>query len=252
MVQSGHALIQINQTFEDYSSLKKLLNHYRRIQENIVEFSQTCTDTALDIQDKAGETINAMTANKVLEVWQKSDQVATDGGETGWLIWSDSTGLKTLATFTLDGTNTTTHAIIVAPCTTARNIEAFEMDALLATDEVLVGNNAGTEIFGAIKAATFQLLKTKTIARVSARTFIGRVKISLNIVTALVTVVATFTPVGKALTTTKTFLIKTESQKQWEPCIEVEPGTSITWTIKDDNVAHPVATIEVAIVEAWN
>jgi len=252
MVQVGHQITQINKKFEDYSSLKKLLSHYNHVKEDIREFSRTTTDAAASLEENSAETIDAMAANKVLEVWQKTDQVATDGGLTGTVIWSDATGLKTSATYTLNAVNTTTHAIIVAPSATARNIESFELDDTLCADEVIIGNNAGTEIFGVIKVAQFQMLKTKIITTIARRTFIGRVKIALSLVTALVSIVATFTPVGKSLSTTKTFLIKTETQKIWEPCIELEPGTVVSWTIEDDNAAHPVATFEVVYVEAWN
>lgn len=249
MTQSGYVTKTSNR-WENYESLKKHLQNYTNMNEFKREFAQTCADAAAAIEEVSGETINAMAASKALRVSSKTDQVGTDGAATGTVTWQDVNGTKTDATFTLNAVDTTTEVVTVAAVTTARFIESFALDAINCADEVLLSNAGVTEIFGVIKVGYHQMLKSGYMAAPSRRTFLASFRCQLSLVTALVSVVCTYTPLGETLSTTKTFLTKV-TDKVWEPCIEVEPGSKITWTIEDDNAAHPVANCEFVYIEAW-
>jgi hypothetical protein len=259
MVQSGHSLKLTNRRYESYESLKKNISGYNTINEFVREFAQTCTNATVDVENPSGENIHDIEdANKVLEVWQKSDQKATDGTCTGIVEWQSSTGVVTSATWTFGGVgvNTTTHVALVAAVTTARFLRSFVCTNILCADEIVIGNAAGTEIFGVIPVGYHQCLKSGFRARyisatVECRSFLAKIKCHLNIVTAVVTIVITFTPKGYTLSTTKTFTTNS-IEKSWEPCLEVAEGSDIHITIIDDNAAHPVATLELTYVEAYN
>ena len=250
MTQSGYALKINNKKWEDYSSLKKVISHLTYVREHKREFAQTCADAAANLENVSGETLAAMSASKTLNIWQKTDQVGTDGAATGAITWATVAGVKTDATFTLNAAHTTTHVAAVAAVTTARHIESFTLDSINCADEVLLGNAAGNEIFAVIPVGYHQCLKSRFMATASRRSFIGRIRVHLSLETALVTLVCTFTPLGESLSTTKTFLTKT-TDAVWEPCLELEPGTEVSWTIEDDNAAHPVATIDLTYLESW-
>lgn len=252
MTQTGSVLKRINQRFESLESLKKFLGaQYNTIKEYRSEFNQITTNSAVSLEEVSGETLTAMSASKALNVWQKTDQVGTDADATGTVEWMDATGVVTEATFALDHSDTTTHAALVDAVTTARHIRSFELDDLNCADEVLLGNVAGNEIFGVIKVGYHQCLKSKFMGRLNARTFIGEMRLTLSAVTAAVTLVCTFTPVGKSLSTTKQWTT-VALENNWAPCIEIEPATEVSWTIADDNVAHPTATFEIAYIEGYN
>lgn len=251
MTQSGFALKINKAKFEDYSSLKHNLASFNNVREHKRHFSQTCTNSAVNIEELSGETLAAMSASKTLNVWQKTDQVGTDGAATGKITWATLAGLKTDATFTLNAVDTTTHVAAVAAVTTARHIESFSLDSINCADEVLLGNVAGDEIFAVIKVGYHDCLKSRFMAGYGRKSFIGRIKVHLNIVTAVVTLVCTFTPYGQTQSTTKTFTTNS-IEKTWEPALELASGTEVSWTIIDDNAAHPVATIDFDYVEAWN
>lgn len=251
MTQNGYAIQQLNQKYEDYSSLKKLLSHFNNRIEYRREVPQTTADAAAALEEVSGETIDAMAASKVLNVGQKTDQVGTDGGETGKITWADILGNKTDATFTMSAVDSSTRVAVVAPVTTARFIESFSIDNLDAADEILLSNAAGSEIFAVIKVGQHQCIKSGFLAGLGRRSFIGRVKVHLSVVTAVVTLVATYYPLGSVQAVTKSFLTNS-IDLTWEPCIELEPATKVTWTIEDDNAAHPVATVDIDYIEAWN
>jgi hypothetical protein len=252
MTQSGYAVKLDNKQWEDYESLKKNMgSYYDNIREYKREIPQTCADAAANIEEVSGETLAAMSDETVI-VYQKTDQVGTDGGATGTVTWATDAGVKTDATFTLDGTDTTTAvALVAATGAAADHIESFALDSINCADEVILGNSGKTEVYAVIKTGQFQCLKSKFMAGYGRRTFIGKLHVGLNLTTALVTLVCTFTPVGETLSTTKTFYLKSEP-KTWEPVLEVAAGTEISWTIEDDNAAHPVANVELTYLEAWN
>ncbi len=255
MTQLGHAL-DIQRRWEDVASLKAYLwgrVKVGTIKELVRELAQTTTAAAVELEEPSGETIHDIEdANKALEVWQKTDQAGTDKDAVGTVEWQSSTGVITEATFALDHTNTTTHVPLVDAVTTARFLRSFKLTALNCADEVLIGNVAGSEIFGAIKVGYHHMLKTGLRAAPSRRTFFGGLHMELSLKTAAVTVVVTFTPAGETLTTTKNFKINTgDSVADWDDWMEVEPGSDVHWTVIDDNVAHPVATVRVTYVEGY-
>jgi len=250
MTQSGFALKINNKKWEDYASLKKTISRLTYVREHRREFAQTTANAAASLENVSGETLAAMAASKTLNVWQKTDQVGTDGAETGKITWATVAGVKTDAIFTLNAVNTTTHVAAVAAVTTARYIESFEIDNLNCADEVLLGNVAGTEVFAVIPVGYHQCLKSGFMATAAHRSFIGRVQLHLSLETALVTLVCTFTPLGATQSTTKTFQ-STSAFNTWEPCLELKPGTEVSWTIEDNNAAHPVANVDLIYVEAW-
>jgi hypothetical protein len=250
MTQSGYALAISNSKWEDYASLHKDMKGYVNRVEYKREFAQVTTNGAVAIEEVSGETIAAMSASKVLEVWQKTDQVGTDGAAVGIVEWQTLAGLVTSATFALDGTATTTHAALVAAVTTGRHVRRFELTAINCADEVLIGNAAGTEVFGVIKVGYHQCLKSGFMGGLSRRSFIGKIKVHLSAVTAVVTLVCTYTPIGQTLSTTKTF-ITNSIEKTWEPALEIAAASAVSWTIIDDNAAHPTATMEFTYLEAY-
>lgn len=125
------------------------------------------------------------------------------------------------------------------------------MDDMEATDEILVSNVAGDELYAVIKAASHQLLKSKFMAAKDRRAFLARIKLHLSIVTSVVTLAVTYTPKGETLPVIKNFR-SNSIEKTWEPLVELEEATEVSMTIIDDNEAHPVATVELTYVEAYN
>lgn len=252
MTQSGSARTVFNSTVENYESLKKYAKFAgNNRKEYIRNIQQVTTASAVNLEEVSGETIAAMSANKTLNVWQKTDNVGTDGGATGTVEWMSATGVLTSATFTLDASDTTTHAALVSAVTTARHIRSFEMDSMDATDEVLLGNVAGDEIFAVIKAGHHQCLKSKFMGALSRRTFIGRIRATLSLLTANCVLVMTYTPLNETLPVTKRFELKPHLQNVFEPCIEIAAASEVSFTIIDDDVAHPTADVEITYLEVW-
>lgn len=252
MVQSG-SVLEVARSYESYERLKAVLSRYTNIKEFIREFNQTTTNSAIALEEINSNTLTAMSASKALNVWEKTGHTAANIDLTGTVVWQDATGLETTATFTLDHSNTTTHVALVAAVATARYIRSFKLNtATISTHDLLLGNVAGDEIFAVIKTGNHECLKSGFMAAPSKRSFLGRVKLDASLTTAVLTLAITFTPKGKTLSVTKE--IKTNTTKGpivWEPCIELEPGTTCTATIIDDNAAHPVAGVEFTYVEAW-
>jgi hypothetical protein len=254
MTQVGHAL-EITRTRDALGWIKDIIPATNSSKlphgyvEHIREIPQVTTNTAATIEEVSGETIAAMSANKVLNASQKTDQVGTDGKATGVVKWQTSTGALTTATFTLNGSNTTTHVAMVAAVTTAQYIRSMSLDDLDCADEILLSNVDEDEIYGVIKLGYHQLLKSGLRAVPTYRTWIKSLKLDLSVVTAAVTIVCTFTPAGESLSVTKNFASK-EITKSWDIGLEVEPGTDVSWTIVDDNAAHPTAVITIEYVEA--
>lgn len=249
MVQSGFAL-ELQRNYEDYASLKKYMKQYNRKVDHIRHFSQVTANAAANLEELSGETLTAMAASKVLNVWQKTDQVGTDGAEKGVVQWQDVDGALTEAVFQLNAVNTTTHVALDAAVSTARHVRSFCLDGIVCADELLLGNVAGTEIFGVIKVGYHQTLKSKFMCEKDRNTWLAKLRVHLSAVSAAVTLVCTFTPLGGALAVTKTFITKT-ADAEWEPCIELEPGSEVSWTIEDDNAAHPTAEVEIIYLEGY-
>jgi hypothetical protein len=255
MTQVGHT-IQIARKWESVESLKKHLHSVMNtsrlpyvVKELIAEFPQTTTDAVASLEEVAGETIAAMSASKVLNAATKAD-VEADRSQAGTVEWQSATGALTTATFTTHAENSSTRVAMVAPVSTARFIRSVSFAKDLGAQDLVISNAGGDEIFAAIKTGQHQLLKANLRAVPTYRTFIGSLKVDLTLTTAVVTLVCTFTPVGETLSVTKTFTTK-EPTKTWEIALEVAAGTDITWTIEDDNAAHPVATTTITYVEAY-
>jgi hypothetical protein len=251
MTQTGFALkLKRQHSWASYQDLFDKMEGYtnRNVYKRQVE--QTVANAAAALEEVSGETIHDITdASKALEVWQKTDQVATDGGIAGTVEWQTVTGAVTEATFTTSAVATTTHVPLVAAVTTARELRAFQF-AMAATDELLIGNAAGTEIFGVIKVGYHQLLKGSFMAATGRRSFLGKIKLTLNVATAVTTLIVTYTPVGETLAKTFTFATK-DIETTWEPCLELAAASRVSMTINDDNAAHPVAKVDIEYLEAW-
>lgn len=252
MTQLGVALKRTNQRYESYETLKKNMSLYNTVREHYREVIQTCTDAAANLEELSGETLAAM-SNETVIVYQKTDQVGTDGGATGKVTWATDAGVKTDATFTLNAVDTTTAvALVAATGAAADHIESFTLDSIDAADEVILGNGAKNEVYAVIKAGYHQCLKSKFMAGYGRRSFIGRLQVELNVASALVTLLCTYTPVGESVSTTKRFYTQKIEPAIWEPCFEVKAGTEVSWTIEDDNAAHPIAIVGITYLEAWN
>jgi hypothetical protein len=176
--------LDIQRRWEDLPSLKAYLwgrVKVGTIKELVRELAQTTTNAAVELEEPSGETIHDIEdANKALEVWQKTDQAGTDKDAVGTVDWQVLNGTVTEATFALDHTNTTTHAPLVDAVTTARFLRSFKLTAINCADEVLIGNVAGTEIFGVIKVGYHHMLKTGLRAAPSRHTFFGGLHVELS------------------------------------------------------------------------
>jgi hypothetical protein len=253
MTQIGHAITHTNRKYDSYESLKKNLgaNLYKNVKEYERQVTQTTADAAANIEEVNSNTLTAMSASKALQVWEKTGHTAGNIDLAGTVEWQTLSGVVTAATFTTHHTDTTTHVALVAAVTTARHIRSFELTAAdISTHDLLLGNVAGDEIFAVIKTGYHQCLKSKFMGGLGRRSFIGKITLELSVVTAVVTMVCTFTPVGATVSTTKTFISNSVS-KTWEPCLEIAAGSEVSWTIEDDNAAHPVATFGITYVEAY-
>jgi hypothetical protein len=253
MVQTGIVLDISNRKWEDIPTLKKHLRAVPKgtVREYIREIAQLSTGSAVLVEEVSGETIAAIAANKALQVWQKTDQVGTDGGFTGNVEWQDVLGNVTEATYTLDATNTTTHAPLVSAVTTARFVRSMNIQADVA-DEILIGNVAGSEIFGVIKVGYHQLLKTGYMCPTNRDGYLGKIKMTIPAASdGTITLVITYTPKGETYSTTKTLIIGIgDLAVEWEPCYQLQPATSVTMTIVDSATAA-TATVETTYIEAY-
>jgi len=253
MVQTGIVLDLSNRQWEDIPSLKKHLRAIKKgtIREYKREINQLSTGSAVEVEELAGETLTAMSASKALQVWQKTDQVATDGEFIGIVEWQDVLGNVTEATFTLDGTNTSTHAPLVAAVTTARYVRSMYIQADVA-DEILIGNVAGSEIFGVIKVGFHQLLKTGYKCPTNRDGYLGKIKMTIPAASdGTITLVITYTPKGQTLSTTKTLIIGIgDLAVELEPCYQLQPASTVTMTIIDSATAA-TATVETTYIEGY-
>jgi hypothetical protein len=257
ITQIGHAL-QINRNRDQLGALATIIPAKNSSQmnfkykEHIRELAQTCADAAASIENVTGNALTAMSASKALEVWEKTGHTAGNIDLPGTVEWQSVNGTLTSATFTTDHTDTTTHVALDAAVTTARHIRSFDLtSADISTHALLLGNVAGTEIFASIPIGYHQLLKSGFMAQPSpAKTYIKSLQVDLNVITAVVTLVATFVPYGKTLSVTKQFTTQVAS-KSWEINLEIAAGTEVSWTIEDDNAAHPVAVVTISYVEAY-
>jgi hypothetical protein len=255
MVQVGHAL-DVQRRWEDLASLKQYLqHHFKTVREYIRRVSQVTTDAVVDeVEEKSGETITAIAANKVFEIWQKTDQKATDGTFTGTVEWQDINGDVTVATFALGGVgvDSTTHVPLVAAVTTARALRSYQISGLCA-DEFLIGNAAGTEIYGVIKVGYYQTLKTGFKVATARHGYLAKVTLDLAVASAaVVTAVVTYTPLGHVSSTTETIVLAAGQTKiEWEPCLELKAASTVAISIEDNNAAHPTAIVTAHYVEAY-
>ena len=255
MVQVGHALDLSNRKWEDIPSLKKDLRAAKKgtIREYIRRISQTTTAGAVDVEELSGETLTAMSASKVLEVWQKTDQVGTDGGAAVVIEWQDVLGNVTEATSKLNAIATTTHTVLTATVATARAIRAFSLAALLAADEVLLGNHAGNEVFAVIKVGHYQCLKSKYMVATNRDSYLGKISLDLDAASAaIVTLTITYTPYGHVSSTTATLILAAGStHAEWEPCLKLKAASVVSMTVIDNNAAHPIAIVTPYYIEAY-
>jgi hypothetical protein len=257
MTQVGHAL-QITRNRDGLGSLAAIIPAFSstgvnyKYKEHIRELAQTCADAAASIENVTGNALTAMSASKALEAWEKTGHTAGNIDLPGTVEWQTVNGTLTSATFVTDHTDTTTHVPMVAAVTTARHIRSFDLTtANIGTHALLLGNVAGSEIFASIAIGYHQLLKTGFMAQPSpAKTYIKSLQVDLNVITAIVTLVATFVPYGATLSVTKQFTTQVAS-KYWDINLEIAAGTEVSWTIEDDNAAHPVAVVTVSYVEAY-
>lgn len=245
MTQTGIAL-DLQRKWEDIPSLKRHLSGVQKhtIREYIREVPQLTTGGAVEVEEVSGETINAMSASKVLNVSQKTDQVGTDANFVGTIEWQDVLGNVTEATFTLDGTDTSTGVAVVAAVATARYIRSASIQADVA-DEVLITNVAKSEVFAVIKVGQHQVVKSGYMCPTNRDGYLGKITMDLPLVSdGAITLVVTYTPKGHTLSTTKTLVLPIgEHSVSWEPCYQLQPATKVTMTIVDAATAATVTTI---------
>lgn len=253
MTQAGIALDFTNRKWEDIPSLKRHLRAAQKgtIREYVREVPQLTTDSAVEVEEKAGETIDAMAANKVLNVWTAAD-VAADRNKSGTIEWQDVNGDVTEATFTTDASNSSTKVAVVSPVTTARYIRSVSFEQNLGAQDLLVGNVAGDEIFAAIKTGQHQLLKTGYMCPTTREGYLGAIEMELPVASdGAITLVVTYTPYGHTISTTKTIILKAgENYIKWEPCYRLAAATKVTMTIQDA-ATEATVTVIAKYIEAY-
>lgn len=246
MTQSGIAIDIANRKWEDIPSLKKYLRSVpkRTIREYIREVPQLTTGSAVEVEEKAGETIDAMTASKVLNAWTAAD-VEADRAQAGTVEWQDVNGNVTEATFTTNAENSSTKVVMVSAVSTARYIRSVSFAKDLGAQDLLIGNVAGNEIFAAIKTGQHQCLKTGYMCPTNRDGYLGSIEMFLPLVSdGAITLVVTYTPYGHTIATTKTLVLPIgDHSVKWEPCYQLQPATKVTMTIQDAATEATVTTI---------
>jgi hypothetical protein len=79
--------------------------------------------------------------------------------------------------------------------------------------------------------------------------YIGRVAFHSGDATALVTIYLSYYPKGSSQIRNLSWQVKDTNQHAWDLGIALEPNTEVTWTIEDDNAAHPVVEFLCTYVE---
>jgi hypothetical protein len=138
-----------------------------------LEFSlgQTTTAAFVEVLEDSGETVEFPAANAAtLSVWQKTDQVGTDGGKNIHVECVSNAGVVSEADVDLDAVATTT---AVATGLTGfhlpRQIVSTEV---LVADEVLVGLHDKSKVYGVIKVGCFQAAQSRYQVPAGRRAFL--------------------------------------------------------------------------------
>jgi hypothetical protein len=111
----------------------------------------------VEVFEDSGETITAPTENKTVLVWQKTDQVGTDGGATISIEYLTAAGVIKSVAVTLDGTATTTEVAVCADFYRLRKMTA----SLLVADEVILGLTGGAAEYGVIKVSCWEAVQSR-------------------------------------------------------------------------------------------
>lgn len=169
-----------------------------------------------------------------VNIAQKTNQVATDGGELVTLEYVNYLGVVKTAAIELDGTDTSTEVQLL-DTTTGLTVKDFYRlrdlsFSMAATDEVLLVAPGGGTVYGAIKATYDHAIFTRYMCPTGRRAWIG--KLCGNVTTANITAFdINFTPVDHSVKQVTSLQLISNIEFNIEPLFEVEPITDVYFTI---------------------
>lgn len=121
--------------------------------------------------------------------------------------------------------------------------------AIAIDADKVVGTVVLDTFYGVIEEGNFESIHSAFFTQKSPRhAYVGKIEFEKSDATTVITVVMTCTYLGDPASHTETWAFNT-SQATWDIHRELEPLTECSFTIADDNAAHPNVHMRTAMVE---
>lgn len=234
----GLLRIERDRKFEDYRSLKQYFRNHN-LEEIIYEGYQVSTATLVEMQELGGQTLTYLSAEATVYVRSESDAAgARDKSIT--ITYLDNSGVVQTATASTNDTDSTTEVEIATDFQNLRSMVCAVEG--LTNNGFILCNSDNTAKYGFIQDGRMHSIFSRyyvpaAVSGQNTKYFLGRVK--CNAQTGNEGAAAdkeqgyqlsvTFTP--KDLVD-MTMLINFDTHLDWQPCIELEPQTSVIVKIK--------------------
>jgi hypothetical protein len=176
-----YQLLEAAPNFEDEISLKKWIRS--NFGPDVGKFSglrllrrsipQTTTAAFVEVFEDSGETVTFPSSNATVKLWQKTDQVGTDGEKNVTITYLDEDCVQKSVTVALDDTDTTTEKDV---CDDFFRLIAMECE-VVAADEIILGTTGGAAIHGVIGAGNWQAVFSRYTPPANHRAWLTEVKI---------------------------------------------------------------------------
>jgi len=248
----GDLRIVENRRFEDYRSLKQAFQH-RHTKEILCRINQTSTAAAAELMEAGGQAHTYLAAEGNGNVRAEGVDTAGCRAKDMYLEYLDHAGDIQTATVATAG-DSTTETVIAADYESTRMF--YSTTEAVADHQWWLCNDAGNAFYQVIQdgrkyAATSHYRAPNTA---TCRAFLGRVKITA---TKLQTDAADSSYQLTIAYTPKDRTNITETIDFWDildyqPCVEIEPLTSVTFKIKKFTDAnHKEVLFESSILEVY-
>ena len=227
----GHSLIVNDRRFEDYRSMKQHFQH-RHTKEFLFSRAQLSTAAAVEVEEKAGETIAILGSEATVYVRDGGVDNAGSRDKTMTIEYVDDAGAIQTATANTNDTDSTTEVEIA---TDFRRLRSFTSEIEAPADHHwVICNSNKTAVYNVIQDGRIEALHSRY--RVPASTvcasYLGRIKIEATRTTATGNgheITIEYTPKDRA---NHVETIDFWYRMHYEPCVELEPGSDVIFTIK--------------------
>lgn len=231
--------------------LMKYLRQIKLVTNTIIlQRTQTAADAAAEIQEAGGLTITHLSAKADLEVWSETDHADAQGlAVTGEYV--DENGLIVEISGTLNAVDSTASEKII----TAEFLDL--RSAIIATAQdgdagyIAFGNNAKNAWYGMIEQGNLYSIHSRHRTITNRRTFLSEIELTKNGETAVTSIHVTYTPKATEEEVIRNFHTIRAYELFNKTPIELLENTIVSFTIEDDNAAHPVCDINIKIIEAY-